>query len=98
MLSRTLSLALMHRFRLFALGLPEAGPPPEGQRVSKLMTERGLASRREADDLIEQGRVTVTVGDHPALAGAFQPYLAAGIAHHDLRQVRERLPGQCHHA
>ena len=32
---------------------------PEGQRVSKLITERGLASRREADAWIEAGWVTV---------------------------------------
>jgi 23S rRNA pseudouridine2604 synthase len=32
---------------------------PDGIRVSKLMTERGLASRREADAWIEAGWVTV---------------------------------------
>jgi 23S rRNA pseudouridine2604 synthase len=41
---------------------PNLAPPPaapEGQRVSKLMTERGLASRREADAWIEAGWVKV---------------------------------------
>ena len=41
--------------------LPSANPPPhaEGMRVAKLMTERGLASRREADEWIEAGWVRV---------------------------------------
>ena len=34
-------------------------PPPEGVRVSKLMAERGLCSRREADSYIERGLVFV---------------------------------------
>jgi 23S rRNA pseudouridine2604 synthase len=34
-------------------------PPPEGIRVSKLMTDRGLASRREADEWIAAGWVRV---------------------------------------
>jgi 23S rRNA pseudouridine2604 synthase len=33
--------------------------PAAGVRVSKLMTERGLASRREADEWIEAGWVRV---------------------------------------
>ena len=36
-----------------------APPAPTGVRVSKLITERGLASRREADDWIEAGWVRV---------------------------------------
>jgi 23S rRNA pseudouridine2605 synthase len=32
---------------------------PEGVRLQKLISEAGLASRREAEDLIRQGRVTV---------------------------------------
>ena len=38
---------------------PPPRPEPEGTRVSKLMTERGLASRREADAWIEAGWVRV---------------------------------------
>ncbi len=40
---------------------PAATPAaaPEGVRVSKLITERGLASRREADDWIDAGWVRV---------------------------------------
>ncbi|MFT3821314.1 MAG: pseudouridine synthase [Rubrivivax sp.] len=37
-------------------------PPPEGIRVSKLMTDRGLASRREADEWIAAGWVRVDGG------------------------------------
>ena len=40
---------------------PAAGTPPapEGVRLSKVMAERGLASRREADEWIEAGWVRV---------------------------------------
>lgn len=38
---------------------PAATPSPEGFRVAKLMTERGLVSRREADEWIEAGYVRV---------------------------------------
>lgn len=38
---------------------PSSAANPEGLRVSKLMTERGLASRREADEWIEAGWVRV---------------------------------------
>jgi 23S rRNA pseudouridine2604 synthase len=42
--------------------VPAPTPPsahPEGARIAKLMTERGLASRREADEWIEAGLVRV---------------------------------------
>jgi len=35
------------------------GPPPEGVRLSKVMSERGMCSRREADLWIERGWVYV---------------------------------------
>ncbi len=35
------------------------GPPPEGVRLSKVMSERGMCSRREADLWIERGWVFV---------------------------------------
>jgi len=41
---------------------PTPAPPPEGTRVSKLMTDRGLASRREADEWIAAGWVRVDGG------------------------------------
>ncbi len=40
-------------------GAPADTPPPEGQRLSKVMAERGIASRREADEWIEAGWVRV---------------------------------------
>ena len=36
-----------------------SGPPPEGVRLSKVMSERGMCSRREADLWIERGWVFV---------------------------------------
>ena len=38
---------------------PKAAPRDDGVRISKLLTERGLASRREADDWIAAGWVKV---------------------------------------
>ena len=38
---------------------PAAADGPQGIRISKLITERGLASRREADEWIEAGWVRV---------------------------------------
>jgi len=42
-----------------ASAAPVADAHPEGVRISKLMAERGLCSRREADSYIEQGLVFV---------------------------------------
>ena len=42
-----------------AAAAPAGGAHPEGARVAKLITERGLASRREADEWIEAGWVRV---------------------------------------
>ena len=41
--------------------------PAEGVRLSKVMAERGLASRREADEWIEAG--WVNVNGQPAVLG-----------------------------
>ncbi len=46
-----------------------AGPPPEGVRLSKVMSERGLCSRREADLWIERGWVFVN-GEQVAELGS----------------------------
>jgi 23S rRNA pseudouridine2604 synthase len=46
----------------------EVGAPPEGVRVSKMMAERGLCSRREADTYIERGLVFVN-GERIATLG-----------------------------
>jgi 23S rRNA pseudouridine2604 synthase len=40
-------------------GMSEEQTAPEGVRLSKVMAERGLASRREADEWIEAGWVSV---------------------------------------
>ena len=48
-----------------------SGPPPEGTRLSKVMAERGLASRREADEWIEAG--WVKVNGKPAVLGLRVP-------------------------
>jgi 23S rRNA pseudouridine2604 synthase len=45
--------------KALALADKPAGPPPEGVRLSKVMSERGLCSRREADLWIERGWVFV---------------------------------------
>jgi 23S rRNA pseudouridine2604 synthase len=47
---------------------PEAKPDSGLVRLSKLMSERGLCSRREADALIERGLVLVD-GERVTLLG-----------------------------
>ncbi|WP_281984189.1 pseudouridine synthase [Azonexus hydrophilus] len=42
-----------------AAPIVRSGPPPEGTRLSKVMSERGMCSRREADLWIERGWVFV---------------------------------------
>lgn len=42
-----------------AVPVERTGPPPEGTRLSKVMSERGMCSRREADMWIERGWVFV---------------------------------------
>ena len=37
-----------------------ASPPPPGDRIAKVLARAGIASRREAERIIEAGRVTVT--------------------------------------
>ena len=38
---------------------PDAASPPEGERIAKRIARAGLASRREAEAMIAQGRVSV---------------------------------------
>ena len=52
----------MSKFRKIPAAAVPADPEaaaPEGVRISKLMAERGMCSRREADNYIEQGLVFV---------------------------------------
>ncbi|MBV1866624.1 MAG: pseudouridine synthase, partial [Marinosulfonomonas sp.] len=37
---------------------PPSSPPP-GDRIAKVLARAGIASRRQAEKLIEEGRVTV---------------------------------------
>jgi len=48
---------------------PKATPVPDGDRIAKVLSRRGIASRREAERLIAMGEVTVNgrVIDSPAL-------------------------------
>ena len=61
-------------------------PNAEGERVSKLMTQRGLASRREADAWIEAG--WVRVDGRPAVLG--QRALADAVIEIDPRARAEQ--------
>ncbi|MGX9389887.1 pseudouridine synthase [Nitrobacteraceae bacterium UC4446_H13] len=48
---------------------PEPAPKKAGERIAKLMSRRGLASRRDAEEWVTQGRVTVNgrIINSPAL-------------------------------
>ncbi len=50
-----------------------AGPPPAGVRLSKVMSERGLCSRREADLWIERGWVYVDGEQVSELGSRIEP-------------------------
>jgi len=63
-----------------------ATAPPDGVRISKLITTRGLASRREADDWIAAG--WVSVGGRPAVLGQRVPADAV-IDIHSLAQTSQ---------
>jgi 23S rRNA pseudouridine2605 synthase len=52
-----------------AAAKPEAGASPEGDRIAKVLSRAGVASRREAERMIAEGRVSVNGKkiDSPAL-------------------------------
>ena len=52
-----------------AAAKPEAGAAPEGDRIAKVLSRAGVASRREAERMIAEGRVSVNGKkiDSPAL-------------------------------
>lgn len=67
-----------------------AAPAPEGVRVSKLMAERGLCSRREADAYIEQGLVFVDGRKVTELGTRTSPEAVITLAKEaKLRQARQ---------
>ena len=54
------SVAIQLRARLIALkGWPMTDTPPSGDRIAKVLSRAGVASRREAERMIEDGRVSV---------------------------------------
>lgn len=64
------SVAIQLRARRIALkGWPMTDTPPSGDRIAKVLSRAGIASRREAERMIEAGRVSVNgkVIDSPAL-------------------------------
>ena len=63
---------------VFNPATPSPTPPPEGVRLSKVMAERGLASRREADEWIEAGWVRV-IGQPAVLGQRVGPTVAIEI-------------------
>lgn len=65
------------------------GVPPEGVRVSKLMAERGLCSRREADQFIERGWVYVD-GDRVSELGTRVDPSAKITLDKEARAVQQR--------
>ena len=61
-----------------------------GIRLSKLMAERGLCSRREADRLIEQGKVLVNGQVVDRLGSRFDPTVCIALAP-EIQRERLRL-------
>ena len=61
-----------------------------GIRLSKLMAERGLCSRREADRLIEQGKVLVNGQVIDRLGSRFDPTVCIALAP-EIQRERSRL-------
>jgi len=57
-----------------------SGPPPEGVRLSKVMSERGMCSRREADLWIERGWVFVDGQQISELGSRIDPQAEISIS------------------
>jgi len=69
---------------------PQDGPNAEGVRISKLITERGLASRREADEWIAAGYVRVD-GTPAVLGQRARPDVVIDIDARARRMQAERV-------
>lgn len=66
-------------------------PDPRGVRLSKLMAERGLCSRREADWIIERGWVFVDGHQVSELGARVSPSVAITLAPEAMRRQAERV-------
>lgn len=69
----------------------EAGPKPEGVRLSKVMAERGICSRREADEFIERGWVFVDGKRVSELGIRIHPDARIDLAPEAARTQRQRV-------
>lgn len=68
-----------------------ASPPPEGVRLSKVMAERGLCSRREADEYIARGWVFVDGRRVSELGTRIDPDARVTLAPEATRQQQQRV-------
>ncbi|MFU2486053.1 pseudouridine synthase [Thauera sp. WH-1] len=68
-----------------------ASPPPEGVRLSKVMAERGLCSRREADEYIARGWVFVEGRRVSELGTRIDPDARVTLAPEATRQQQQRV-------
>jgi 23S rRNA pseudouridine2604 synthase len=70
---------------------PADAPPPEGIRLSKIMAERGICSRREADEFIERGWVFVDGKRVSELGVRIDPDARITLAAEAARTQQERV-------
>lgn len=68
-----------------------AAPAPEGVRLSKVMAERGICSRREADEFIERGWVFVDGKRVSELGIRIDPDARIDLAPEATRTQRQRV-------
>lgn len=73
------------------MGSAAEAPDPRGVRLSKLMAERGLCSRREADWIIERGWVFVDGARVSELGVRFLPNVSIELAPEASRRQSERV-------
>ncbi len=71
--------------------LPPAAPPPDGVRLSKVMAERGICSRREADEFIERGWVFVDGKRVSELGVRIDPQARITLAPEATRTQQQRV-------
>ena len=71
--------------------LSPAPPPPDGVRLSKVMAERGICSRREADEFIERGWVFVDGKRVSELGVRIDPQARITLAPEATRTQQQRV-------